>query len=101
MPVAPGSAWWKAGTTCRAPGCCGSCSPTDELTLQEFRSLPVTGGRILVSYEIRYRPAGSDEVRSFRTADEMVRMRGEWRIARPIGEASMPEWQPTPHTVDI
>jgi hypothetical protein len=75
--------------------------PTDELTLQEFRSLPVTRGRILVSYEVQYRPAGTQEVRSFRTADEMVRMRGEWRIARPYGEASMPDWQPTPGPVDI
>jgi hypothetical protein len=75
--------------------------PTDELTLEDFRSLPVTGGRILVSYEVRYRPAGDDVVRSFRTADELVRMRGEWRIARPVGEASMPEWQPAPRPVDI
>jgi len=83
------------------PGMLWFLPPTDELTLAEFRSLPVTGGRILVSYEVRYRPAGVAEVRSFRTADEMVRMRGEWRIARPIGEASMPEWQPMPRTVDI
>jgi hypothetical protein len=83
------------------PGMLWFLPPTDELTLQEFRSLPITGGRILVSYEVRYRPAGSDELHSFRTADEMVRMRGEWRIARPIGEASMPDWQPTPRTVDI
>ena len=40
-------------------------------------------------------------VGSFRTADEMVRMRGEWRIARPLGEASMPDWQPIPRSVDI
>ena len=83
------------------PGMLWFLPPTDELTLQAFRSLPVTGGRILVSYEVRYRPAGNSEVRSFRTADEMVRMRGEWRIARPIGEASMPDWQPTPRSVDI
>ena len=83
------------------PGMLWFLPPTDELTLEEFRSLPVTGGRVLVSYEVRYRPAGIDEVRSFRTADELVRMRGEWRIARPIGEASMPDWQPTPRPVDI
>jgi len=83
------------------PGMLWFLPPTDELTLQEFRSLPVTGGRVLVSYEVRYRPVGCDESRSFRTADEMVRMRGEWRIARPIGEASMPDWQPTPRPVDI
>jgi hypothetical protein len=83
------------------PGMLWFLPPTDELTLEEFRSLPVTGGRILVSYEVRYRPIGDEVVRSFRTADELVRMRGEWRIARPVGEASMPEWQPASRPVDI
>lgn len=83
------------------PGMLWFLPPTDELTLEEFRSLPVTGGRVLVSYEVRYRPTGTGDVRSFRTADEMVRTRGQWRIARPIGEASMPEWQPIPRPVDI
>ena len=83
------------------PGMLWFLPPTDELSLAEFRSLPVTGGRILVSYEVRYRPVGDDDVRRFRSADELVRMRGEWRIARPRGEVSMPEWQPTSRSVDI
>ena len=83
------------------PGMLWFLPPTDELSLAEFRSLPVTGGRILVSYEVRYRPVGDEDLRSFRSADELVRMRGEWRIARPIGDVSMPEWQPTPRPVDI
>ncbi|HKQ58463.1 MAG TPA: hypothetical protein VJY35_11400 [Candidatus Eisenbacteria bacterium] len=82
------------------PGMLWFLPPTDELTLEGFRSLPVTGGRMLVSYQVRYRATGSGEVRAFRSADELVRTRGEWRIARPIGEVSMPEWQPTPHRVD-
>jgi hypothetical protein len=82
------------------PGMLWFLPPTDELTLDAFRSLPTTGGRILVSYEIRYRPAGMRDVHSFRSADELVRMRGAWRIARPIGEASMPEWRPAPRPVD-
>ena len=83
------------------PGMLWFLPPTDELSLAEFRSLPVTGGRVVVSYEVRYRPSGEDEVRSFRSADELVRMRGEWRIARPVGEVSMPEWQPAERPVDI
>jgi hypothetical protein len=83
------------------PGMLWFLPPTDELTLDGFRSLAVTRGRILVSYVIRYRTAGTFDVRSFRSADELVRMRGEWRIARPIGEASMPDWQPAPRPVDI
>jgi hypothetical protein len=83
------------------PGMLWFLPPTEELSLAEFRSLPVTGGRILVSYEVRYRPMGDADMRSFRSADELVRMRGEWRIARPVGDVSMPEWQPTPRPVDI
>lgn len=83
------------------PGQLWFLPPTDRITLAEFRSLPVTGGRMLVSYEVRYVPRGLDEERSFRTGDELVRLRGLWRIARPIGQASMPEWEPTPRPVDI
>ena len=83
------------------PGMLWFLPATDELTLAEFRSLPVTGGRIIVSYEVRYRPKGSGELHSFRSADELVRMRGEWRIARPIGDVSMPAWRDTPRSVDI
>ena len=83
------------------PGMLWFLPPTDELTLDGFHSLAVTRGRVLVSYVIRYRTAGTFDVRSFRSADELVRMRGEWRIARPIGEASMPDWQPAPRPVDI
>jgi hypothetical protein len=47
--------------------------PPSDLTLAEFRSLPVSRGRILVSYEVRYRPVGSDDTLRFRSADELVR----------------------------
>jgi hypothetical protein len=83
------------------PGQLWFLPPTDRITLAEFKSLPVTGGRVLVSYEVRYVPRGTDEERSFRTGDELVRLRGQWRIARPLGQASMPEWEPTPRPVDI
>jgi hypothetical protein len=32
--------------------------------------------------------------------NELLRTRGEWRIVRPLGEASMPEWQPSSGPVD-
>ncbi|HYM81419.1 MAG TPA: hypothetical protein VEY91_08410 [Candidatus Limnocylindria bacterium] len=83
------------------PGMLWFLPPTEDLTLTDFRSLPVTGGRIMVSYEVHYRPKGSTEARSFRMGDELVRARGEWRIARPLGEASMPQWEPTSEPVDI
>lgn len=83
------------------PGMLWFLPPTEELTLNAFRSLPVTAGRIMVSYEVHYRAKGSTETRSFSVGDELVRARGEWRIARPLGEASMPQWEATPQPVDI
>ena len=82
------------------PGMLWFLPPTDDLSLAAFRSLPVTRGRVLVSYEVRYRAAGSSDLRRFRTADELVRLHGEWRISRPLGEASMPAWQPERLPVD-
>ena len=61
----------------------------------------VESGRVMASYELRFVPLGGGGEQVFRTAAELVRVRGEWRIARPIGEVSMPEWKPIPRTVDI
>lgn len=83
------------------PGALWFLPPTDELWLDGYRSLPVTSGRVLVTYEVHYRPTGAGEERMFQTGSELVRVRGEWRIARPIGEASMPEWKPVPGPVDM
>jgi hypothetical protein len=83
------------------PGALWFLPPTDELWLDGFRSLPVTAGRVMVTYEVHYRPSGVGEERMFQTGSELVRVRGEWRIARPLGEASMPEWKPVPGPVDM
>lgn len=82
------------------PGMLWFLPPTRELWLDEFRSLPVQSGRVLATYQVHFVPYGSSEVESFRTGSELVRTRGEWRIARPLGEASMPEWRPIRRTVD-
>lgn len=74
--------------------------PTQTFDLDEFKSLPVESGRLLVSYDVRFLPVGSPTELRFRTGSELVRMRGEWRIARPLGDASMPEWKPIPHVFD-
>jgi len=83
------------------PGALWFLPPTDELWLDGYRSLPVTSGRVMVTYEVHYRPTGSGEERMFQTGSELVRVRGEWRISKPIGEASMPEWKPVPGPVDM
>jgi hypothetical protein len=83
------------------PGTLWFLPPTTELNLTSFHSLPVTAGRVLVRYEVRYRPVGVRIEQRFVTGNELVRERGEWRIAHTLGEASMPEWKPIPRTVDI
>lgn len=82
------------------PGMLWFLPPTERLSLAEFRSLPISAGRVLVRYEVRYVPRGLDQERSFTTGDELVRLRGQWRIARPIGNVSVPMGDPPPRTVD-
>jgi hypothetical protein len=82
------------------PGMLWFLPPTPGVRLDGFRSLPVAAGRVLVTYEVRYVPDGSSVEQGFRTGHELVRQRGEWRIERAIGEASMPEWKPVRRAVD-
>jgi hypothetical protein len=82
------------------PGMLWFMPPTREVRLEGFRSLPVSAGRVLVTYEVRYRPDGARLEPGFRPGPALVRQRGEWRIERAIGEASMPEWKPVRRAVD-
>lgn len=75
--------------------------PTDEIHLEAFRSLPVTGGRVMVTYDVRFRPNGADQDQRFPSGNELVRQHGMWRITRGLGNASMPEWKPIRRPVDI
>ena len=82
------------------PGMLWFMPPTHDLWLDDFRSIPVQSGRVLATYTVHFMPDGSGIVESFRSGSELVRTRGEWRIARPLGEASMPEWKPIRRSVD-
>ena len=83
------------------PGMLWFMPPTREVRLEGFRSLPVTAGRLYVSYEVRFRPLGAIEEESFQTGHELVRLHGGWRIARGLGTASLPQWRSIPRVVDI
>jgi hypothetical protein len=83
------------------PGALWFLPPTDDLWLTEFHSLPVSSGRVMVRYEVHFRPRGSKDERMFESGNELLRTKGEWRIAQPLGEASMPEWKPERGPVDI
>ena len=54
----------------------------------------------MVSYEVHYRDRWSADERMFRFGNELVRVHGEWRISKSVGEASMPEWRPKDRPVD-
>ena len=82
------------------PGAVWFLPTTDDLWLTGYRALPVAPSRRMVSYEVHYRDRWSGEERMFRFGNELVRRRGEWHIAKPIGEASMPEWKPKDRPVD-
>jgi hypothetical protein len=83
------------------PGMLWFMPPTRELRLSEFHSLPVSAGRLYVTYEVRFRPLGALQEQRFETGHELVRLASGWHIARGLGEASLPEWQPIPRAVDI
>lgn len=83
------------------PGMLWFLPPTTDFRLSNFKIVPVEGGHALVTYVVRYTPVGVPSEQAFVTSFEMVRQRGEWRIVRPVGEASMPEWKPIPRAVDI
>jgi hypothetical protein len=82
------------------PGSVWFLPSTDDLWLTGYRALPVAPSRVMVSYEVHYRDRWSGDERMFRFGNELVRHRGEWRIAKSIGEASMPEWKPKERPVD-
>jgi hypothetical protein len=83
------------------PGMLWFLPPVDYLALADFRSLPVSRGRVLVSYEVRYMPRGATGISAFRSGDELVRIGGEWRIAHPVSVSDLPKLELPPRAIDI
>jgi len=73
--------------------------PTRRVHLEAFHTLGVTGGRMVVTYQVRFRPTGTARDLRFQTSNELVRQHGEWRIARGVGSASIPEWRSIPRPI--
>lgn len=82
------------------PGMLWFMPPTPRLWLAGFRSLPVTAGRVIVTYDVCFTIPGLVESQSFHTGSELVRERGEWRIVRPLGRASVPQWNSVARPID-
>ncbi len=83
------------------PGMLWFMPPTERVRLSAFHTLGMTGGRVVITYEVRFRPTGTGGDLSFQTSNELVRRHGEWRIVRGIGSASIPEWRAIPRSIDI
>jgi hypothetical protein len=47
-----------------------------------------------VNYEVHYHAIGVSEELSFPVENQLVQVRGEWRIAAPFGNASLPVTRP-------
>jgi hypothetical protein len=82
------------------PGMLWFLPPTREVRLTSFRSLPVTAGRLYVTYEVRFRPIGALEEQRFQTGHELIRRHGEWHIVRGLGADCLPQWRSYPRAVD-
>ena len=76
------------------PGTVWSMPPTRELRLETLSQLPVRRGLVMVNYEVHYHAIGVSEELSFPVENQLVQVRGEWRIAAPFGNASLPTTRP-------
>jgi hypothetical protein len=83
------------------PGMVWFLPATKTLALSDLHALPVERQRVMLTYEVRYRPRGLSEELSVRMTSELVRSRGEWHIVQPSGNASFPEWRPLPRSAAI
>jgi len=83
------------------PGMLWFLPPSETVIVGAIRYSAGTCGTVVTTYELRFRPLGSTEEMSVVTGSELVRLHGEWRIARASGEVGMPEWRPIPRRVDI
>jgi hypothetical protein len=54
------------------------------LELRRVTVTPKGTDRALVRYEIHYRVRGARQGGAFATGDELLRVRGQWRIVRPV-----------------
>lgn len=83
------------------PGMLWSFPNTRALWLEHLRYVPVDENEVVVSYEVHFKPMGSDTERSLSEMTDLVRVRGEWRVSRPLSEAGLINGRPLPTRVDI
>ena len=83
------------------PGMLWSFPNTHALWLEKLRYVPVDADEVVVSYEVHYKPVGGEEERSLKVMTNVLRVRGEWRVAQPFAETGLLDGRPLPTRVDI
>lgn len=83
------------------PGMLWAFPNTRELSIEHLRYVPIDADHVVVSYDVVFRPIGGEQDRSLAAMTEVVRVRGEWRVARPLAENGILNGQPPPTRVDI
>jgi hypothetical protein len=83
------------------PGMLWFLPPTRACRIDSLRILPLETDRVVAAYEVRFRPIGSRQVRMMPVTTELVRIDGEWRVLRPLGEEGLLRGRVAPQRFDI
>jgi hypothetical protein len=83
------------------PGMLWAFPNTRALSIEHLRYVPIDADHVVVSYDVVFRPAGGERDRSLAAMTEVVLVRGEWRVARPLAEAGIMNGLPPTTRVDI
>ena len=83
------------------PGMLWSFPNTHSLAIKHLRYVPIDADHVIVSYDVVFRPVGGEQDQTLAVMTEVVRVRGEWRVARPLSETGILNGMPPPTRVDI
>ncbi|TMQ69131.1 MAG: hypothetical protein E6K80_12700 [Candidatus Eisenbacteria bacterium] len=83
------------------PGMLWAFPSTSGLWIQDLRYVPIDEDEVVVSYEVHFTLAGADQERMLSATTDLVRVHGEWRVARPLAESGLMTGRPLPTRVDI
>ena len=82
------------------PGMLWAFPEVKALWLERLQYVPLEADRVVVRYEVHFRPAGSHQERKLTVSTELQHVGGEWRVVRPLGEDGVLRGQAMPTRVD-
>jgi len=83
------------------PGMLWAFPNTRGLWIKNLRYVPIDEDEVVVSYDVHFTPAGTDEERLLSVVTDLIRVRGEWLVSRPLAEAGLLNGRPLPTRIDI